>query len=90
MRTALWTNPDDQSSWLYHRWLVGAGKQDIVRHEIADIQALLDEEPNSRCRSLQHSRTTEVLLMCDSCRICRVPRFARVLSALAGQATPGL
>jgi len=26
VRTALWTNPDDQSSWLYHRWLIGEGE----------------------------------------------------------------
>jgi geranylgeranyl transferase type-2 subunit alpha len=53
VRTALWTNPDDQSSWLYHRWLVGPGKLNIVRQEIANIQELLEEEPDSRCELLK-------------------------------------
>lgn len=26
MKQALYTDPDDQSAWIYHRWLVGQSK----------------------------------------------------------------
>lgn len=29
MRQALWSDPNDQSAWLYHRWLVGQGRSDF-------------------------------------------------------------
>lgn len=51
MKNALWMAPDDQSGWLYHRWLIGAGDDIVVlEREIAMIEELLEVEPESRCK----------------------------------------
>lgn len=67
MKNAMYTDPDDQSVWIYHRWLIGDGKSyrrsDVItvswilagddslllQREIASIQELLDEQPDSKC-----------------------------------------
>ena len=50
VQNAMWTTPEDQSVWLYHRWLIGEGEnQVLLEKEIEGIQELLQEQPDSKC-----------------------------------------
>ncbi|VDC07114.1 unnamed protein product [Peniophora sp. CBMAI 1063] len=49
VQNAMWTTPEDQSVWLYHRWLLGDGKdKELLEKEIEGIQELLQEQPDSK------------------------------------------
>ncbi|KAJ7090253.1 rab-protein geranylgeranyltransferase [Mycena belliarum] len=49
VRNAMYTDPNDQSVWMYHRWLIGDGEdKEVLDREIIVIQELLDEQPDSK------------------------------------------
>ncbi|PVF93826.1 protein prenylyltransferase [Serendipita vermifera] len=60
VKQALWMAPDDQSGWMYHRWLIGNGEDpEVLVREIGNIEELLQEEPDSRwcLNSLVHYKS---------------------------------
>ncbi|KAJ3574574.1 hypothetical protein NP233_g1680 [Leucocoprinus birnbaumii] len=49
IRDAMYTDPHDQSVWIYHRWLIGTDSAyEILEREIESIHELLTEQPDSK------------------------------------------
>jgi len=52
VRNALYTSPEDQSGWLYHRWLIGhvppQVKVAVIDRELQSFKELLQLEPDSK------------------------------------------
>jgi geranylgeranyl transferase type-2 subunit alpha len=53
VKQALYIDPNDQSGWLYHRWLVGRGDDPaVLEREIGVITEILELEADSKCSSV--------------------------------------
>lgn len=49
IRQAIFVDPDDQSVWTYHDWLISLDPSlDVLDREISSIRELLELEPDSR------------------------------------------
>ncbi|KAI0721632.1 rab-protein geranylgeranyltransferase [Cerioporus squamosus] len=49
VKNAMYTDPGDQSVWIYHRWLISLGdSMSVVDREIQSIEELLEEQPDSK------------------------------------------
>ncbi|PWN90812.1 protein prenylyltransferase [Acaromyces ingoldii] len=58
IKQALFTDPDDQSVWIYHEWLIDKeASQDVLEREIEVVRELVDLEPDSKLcmRALSHN-----------------------------------
>ncbi|KAL9715020.1 Rab geranylgeranyltransferase [Leucoagaricus gongylophorus] len=81
IRDAMYTDPHDQSVWIYHRWLVGnCSSHEILEREIKSIHELLDEQPDSKwcLESLvyykglmlrNHKKDVDIQTLVSECRI---------------------
>ncbi|KIM49288.1 hypothetical protein M413DRAFT_438472 [Hebeloma cylindrosporum] len=80
-REAFFTDPDDQSVWIYHRWLVGTDpSKELLEREIASIQELVKEEPDKKwcLESIVHykllllrnyGRELDAKVLSEECRV---------------------
>ena len=80
MKQAFYTEPADQSAWMYHRWLLGctlsqhrlgvgedaaAGASRVLAREAETCRELLEIEPDSKWALLTLARLTQALAQLD-------------------------
>ena len=56
VHNALFTDPDDQSAWIYHRWLIGSGVYMLSQARYVTITDLQERTRSSSGRRLLSSR----------------------------------
>ena len=74
IRQAFYTEPEDQSSWLYHIWLISTMKNllnleeylSLLRREEKVCLELIEIEPDCRLAQLAVVRVQKEILACDS------------------------
>jgi len=53
LQQAMYTDPSDQSIWIYHRWLVSLDPNlETLEEQIQVIHELAEMEPESKCESV--------------------------------------
>lgn len=86
LQQAMYTDPSDQSIWIYHRWLVSLSMstrrltKDADRHtleqQIQWIEELAELEPDSKC-TFCYTKMTRVHAIAGSLQTARIDRVCR-------------
>lgn len=91
LRQAIYTDPSDQSVWLYHSWLIAESnsserQKKVLRREIESIEELVELEPDSKCESF----STQVLIELITDFPCHTSSCSLSRSPLPLQDSPSL
>lgn len=63
LQQAMYTDPSDQSIWLYHRWLVSLDPNlETLKEQIQVIHELAEMEPESKCESVATNGRVHAIL----------------------------